>query len=396
VDGIVTRVLVKVRQRVEKGDSLAEISSAEVGIARDDVRKRRDDLDIARQAAEWSAGIADNVQSLLTLLDNHTPLAEVEAAFDGRLLGAYRERILAAYSKLLYVEKVNADTVQLGAGGVLSTRIIQERTSNLEVARASFSATCEEARFATIQDRAKAQAALDQAKRLLQVAEENLRTLVGSRLDASATTLDEAGDTSTADEDGISAITLRTPLAGIVEEVFVSRGERVTGGEQMFVVADTSDLWVRAQVHEKQWTSVEVADGQEVSLVMPGAEEHRAKATINHIGATVDPDSRSVPIVADLANDDAHFKPGMFVWVELPQGAPRDVLAVPETAVMRHEDRAFVFVPSDPGRYRRVDVTTGITDEGWIEVSKGLDPGQQVVAGGAFLLKSEMLLEDEG
>jgi len=393
VEGIVARICVEPRQQVAKGDSLAEISSPEVGLARDEVAKREADHEIARRHADWSSAIADNVQSLLAALAEHPPLDEVERRFDGRTLGDYREKILGAYSRLLLVEKVDAGTKQLGEGGVLSGRIVEERTSNLEVARASFAATCESARFDTDQDRAKATADLDQAARLLQVARENLRTLVGSRLDDA--TVDTSADDTARGGTSLSGIALRTPLAGVVEEIFVSRGERVTSGERMFVVADTTRLWVRAQVHEKQWTTVELAEGQEIGVVVPGAQEHRSRATVNHVAATVDPASRSVPIVADLTNDDAHYKPGMFVWVELPQGRARDVLAVPSAAVMRHEGRAFVFVPEADG-FRRVDIVTGIESDDFVEVTRGLTAGQQVVDRGAFLLKSELLLEDEG
>lgn len=394
VDGIVSRIAVQVRQRVAAGDSLAEISSPEVGAARDDVQKRKDDREIARKAASWAASIADNVEALVAALADHPPLAEVERAFEGRILGDYREEILGAYSKLLFVEKVNAGTKQLGDGGVLSGRIVEERTSNLEVARASFAAACESARFETLQERAMTTAALDQAERLLQVSRENLRTLVGSRLEVNASTPAE-DDGGTEPAGGISVLALRTPFAGAVEDVFVSRGERVKSGERMFVVADTSRLWVKAQVHEKQWTMVDVTVGQEIRVVVPGASEHRTVATINHVASIVDADSRSVPIVADLTNDDAHFKPGMFVWVELPQGQTRDAVAVPVAAVMRHEGRAFVFVPADDG-FRRVDIETGIETDDFIEVTRGLEAGRKVVARGAFLLKSELLLEDEG
>ena len=56
---------------------------------------------------------------------------------------------------------------------------------------------------------------------------------------------------------------------------------------------------------------------------------------------------------------------------ELPQGQARDVLAAPATAVMRHEGRAFVFVP-DAGGFRRVDVDTGIESDDFIEVTEAL------------------------
>ncbi len=391
VDGIVSRLFVTVRQRVDKGASLAAVSSPDVGEARDEVKKREDDYAIARKAADWADTIAFNVHALLTALESHPPLDEVEKQFAGQVLGDYREKIMAAYSRLLYVEKVQAGTRQLGEGGVLSGRIIDERTSNLEVARASFTAACESAKFTTTQERDKATAELQQAERLVRVSKENLRTLVGSRLEAADVDIDDE-----ASGDEISAIVLRTPFAGIVEEIFVSRGQRVKSGERLFVVADTSNLWVRAQVHEKQWTTVELAEGQEVRVTVPGAAEHRTTARVNHIGGTVDAESRSVAIVGSLTNDDAHYKPGMFVWVELPQGEPHEGLAVPSAAVMRHEGKAFVFTPDGDGGFRRTDVETGIETDDVVEITRGLQAGQRVVARGAFLVKSELLLEDEG
>lgn len=396
VDGIVSRIYVQVRQRVAKGDSLAEVSSPEVGVARDEVRRREADRAIEQKAADWSMEIADNVQALLTALADHPPLEKVEKLFDGRLLGDYREKILGAYSKLLYVEKVHAGTRQLGDEGVLSGRIVEERTSNLEMAKASFTGVCEQARFNTLQDRDKARAALEQADRLVQVSKENLRNLVGSRLEPEVAESVAKGDDDGSEEKSLSSIGLRTPFDGIVEDVFVSRGERVQSGERLFVVADTSNLWVRAQLHEKQWTTVELTEGQEVTVVVPGAAEHRTTAVIHHVGATVEAESRSVPIVAVLKNDDAHYKPGMFVWVELPQGAVHDGLAVPAAAVMRHEGKSFVFAPAGPDTFRRLDIDTGIETEDLVEVTRGLEAGQQVVVQGAFLLKSELLLEDEG
>lgn len=401
VDGIVSRVFVQVREKVRKGDSLAEVSSPGVGMARDEVRKREADREIEKKAADWSVTIADNVAALLEVLSTRPPLETVEQQFKGRLLGAYREKILGAYSRLVFVEKVNASTRQLGEGGVLSGRIIEERTSNLEVAKASFMAACEEARFLTRQDRDRATAALEQAERLVQISKEHLRTLVGSKLDADVGgkgaadgVVDVEGEEAAAG--ALSALVLRTPFDGLVEDVFVARGERVQAGDRLFVVADTSTLWVRAQIHERQWTMVEIKEGQEVKVNIPGSAEHDTTARISHVGATVEAESRSVPLVAELKNDDAHYKPGMFVWVDLPQGQLRDVPTVPAAAVVRHEGQAFVFVPEGDGRYRRVNIDAGADSNGLVEVKSGLEAGQQVVAKGAFTLKSELLLEDEG
>ena len=393
VDGIVSRVFVKVRQKVSKGDALAELSSPDVGMARDEVQRREDNREIEKKAADWATTIGDNVETLLDALAGRPPLADIERQFQSRVLGSYREKILGSYSRLIYVGKVSEGTKSLGEGGVLSGRIIEERASNLEVAQANFIAACEESRFLTRQDRDRARASLEQADRLVQISRENLRTLVGSRLEADAAG-EDALETP-AEAGSLSSLVLRTPFDGLVEDVFISRGERARVGDRLFVVADTTVLWVRAQIHERQWTAVEVSDGQKVRVVVPGADVHETTAIVNHVGATVETESRSVPLVAELTNNDAHYKPGMFVWVDLPQGNPREALAVPVSSVMKHEGKSFVFVPDGSDRFRRVDVTTGIDSDDHIEVTSGLSVGQQVVSQGAFVLKSELLLEKE-
>ena len=398
VDGIVSRVFAQVRQKVVKGDSLAEVSSPEIGMARDEVRKREDNREIEKKATDWAIAIADNVEDLLGMLDSHPPVEQVEQEFKGRLLGVYREKIISGYSRLLYVEKISASTQQLSQGGVLSGRIVDERISNLEVAKANLLAACEEAKFLTQQDRNRAQAAVEQADRLVRISQEHLRMLVGSRLgdDSEVIVMSEESPSGIAGEkQAISSLILRTPFDGLVEDVFVVRGERVQAGQKLFVVADTATLWVRAQIHERQWTAVEVAVGQTIRVSAPGVDVHEATACVNHVGAIVESDSRSVPLVAELANDDAHYKPGMFVWVDLPQGKVREVLSVPVSAVMRHEGNAFVFVAEGDGRFRRYNIETGIESDDFIEVLRGLKPQQQVVSSGAFILKSELLLEGD-
>jgi cobalt-zinc-cadmium efflux system membrane fusion protein len=392
VDGIVTAVEVLVRQSVEAGTVLAELSSREVGLARDEVRKREAEQQIAAVAAEWATVIMTNVNSLLTALEPHPPLPAIQDGFARRSLGQNRETILGAYSALLRAEKVNAGTKSLVEGGLLSGRIVEERQANLEAAWARFRSVCEEARFDTGQAKKQADADLQQAERQLEIAREHLRALVGTG--SPQTTAAEAG--SEHPQDTLSTLDLRSPIAGIVEEVYVARGERVTAGQRLFVVADTSTLWVRAQIHERQWASVDVTTGQEIRVLMPGLEMRETTARVSHVGSVVDEESRSVPLIAVVTNDDAHYKPGMFVWVELPQGEIRERLVVPAPAVMRHESQAFVFVPVGDGSFARRAIRTGIETQQLVEVVEGLAAGDRVVVGGAFVLKSRLLIEQEG
>jgi hypothetical protein len=84
----------------------------------------------------------------------------------------------------------------------------------------------------------------------------------------------------------------------------------------------------------------------------------------------------------------------MFAWVSLPMEAPRQGLAVSPASIQRHESQAFVFVEQGEREFRRVDVTTGLETPEYVEILAGLTEGQMIVDGGAFYLKSELLLEE--
>ena len=62
---------------------------------------------------------------------------------------------------------------------------------------------------------------------------------------------------------------------------------------------------------------------------------------------------------------------------------------------MRHEGQAFVFIPEGKNTFRRTDVETGLETSTGVEILTGLKAGQRVVDQGAFVLKSELLLERE-
>ena len=118
-------------------------------------------------------------------------------------------------------------------------------------------------------------------------------------------------------------------------------------------------------------------------------------AQVRFVGAEVAADTRSVPLVAEVANPQGQLRPGMFAWALVPLGPPRQALAGPPGAIMRHENQAFVFVPEGQNGFRRVDVQTGIESATGIEILGGLKSGERVVDRGAFFLKSELLLERE-
>jgi Cu(I)/Ag(I) efflux system membrane fusion protein len=69
------------------------------------------------------------------------------------------------------------------------------------------------------------------------------------------------------------------------------------------------------------------------------------------------------------------------------------VLAVPESAIVRHEGRVFVFVVEGNDKFVPRDVAIGPTIDSWVEIHSGLTEGDRIAVAGTFVLKSELLLE---
>ncbi|MBM4004558.1 MAG: efflux RND transporter periplasmic adaptor subunit [Planctomycetes bacterium] len=390
VASIVGQVLVEPGQAVEAGQPLVMLSSTAVGLARDEVLKRTAELAVARKRDELAQEIRANVQQLGKQLESRPLLAELERNLAGVRLADYREKLLGAYSRLLLAESALSGADSGGSQGLLSKRLVEERRSVREVAAAQFASACESALFESELEADQQRAQREQTERLLRVSRESLASLLGPLA------AEQVGNKQAASELGtLSEITILAPMAGTIQERAVVQSARLDAGDPMFVLADTSNVWVSAEIHERDWRALDFAIQARLTITIPALGDQTAEARVRFIGARVSEETHSVPLIAELDNADGRLRPGMFVWVEVPIAEERQLLAIPTSALMRHENRSFVFVPESEERFRRVDVVTGLTARDYLEVVSGLQVGQRVVDQGAALLKSELLLERE-
>ena len=384
VGGVVVKVLAEPGQQVGLHQPLAELSSPEVGLARDEVLQHQADLELAKRQLAFSEQIATGVEKLLVQLRQKPMLEDLDESLANYTLGEYRETIVPAYSKFVLADRLVKSTNAL-EGGTLSKLLVEERRSNREVAAAQFAGACETASFRTAQELGQAKAAAEQAERHLAVAQQALANVLGPLTDMTPVT----------DRSRLSELVLLAPMAGRVEERSAVATLRVAAGAPLFTLADTSVLWVSAEIHERDWLALEVAMGGDIRVRIPALENAEFTARVRFVGSQIAENTRSVPLVAELPNVDGRLKPGVFAWALVPLELPRQAVVVPQGAIMRHENQALVFVPAGERTFRRVDVTLGIESRGMVEITSGLKAGDMVVDRGSFLLKSEMLLERE-
>ncbi len=400
-DGVLTKMLVKPGDDVGVGQPLAQISSPEVGTARANLLQRESERQLAEEKYEWAKESSDNIKSLIAAVRKRTPFDEVQKQFGKLNLGEDRERLLAAYSKFLLNESLLASLQGVGESGAVASKVVKEREADRQAAQATLDGLCEIVAFEARMNCKQTAATAEDAQRRSEISRQHLHALIGQ---SEARPMLTAGDTSPSlDDDGditndlseISVMTVRAPFPGTIEDRSFSANERVKQGDELFILADTQTLWVKADIRERDWRAISLQPGQKLSVSIPALPNMKFDATLLYVGREVSTDTNAVPLVAVVDNPKGLLRPGLFAHVALPLTDEREVLAVPAESVVEHESHKFVFVMEGEDRFQRVNVAVGESTDEWVEIRKGLKGGEKVVSHGAFLLKSELLLEAE-
>jgi cobalt-zinc-cadmium efflux system membrane fusion protein len=182
-----------------------------------------------------------------------------------------------------------------------------------------------------------------------------------------------------------SNIPITATINGSVIARHISVGQIVEISDELFVVADLSEVWVVAEVPEKAATALELNAPADIDI--PALAHLKLKGTLSFIAGTVDPDSRTIKIRIVLPNPGFRLKPEMLASISIQQPSP-PVLTVAASAVVRDQNQDYVFVEIAPNRYSLRGVSLGDEVDGKRRVISGLSAGEKVVAKGSFQLNS--------
>ncbi len=137
---------------------------------------------------------------------------------------------------------------------------------------------------------------------------------------------------------------------------------------------------------EKQSDLVKVGDTVKVQI--PALDNRAIDGRIVFVSSTVNPETRTVTARTEVDNADRSIRPAMLASM-LIQDRPQQRLVVPVDAVVRENNRDYLFVGSGPNRFRLVQVDLGAESNGVRPVIGGIKPEDTIVTKGAFHLNNE-------
>lgn len=190
-----------------------------------------------------------------------------------------------------------------------------------------------------------------------------------------------------------SKVPIVAPFDGRIINRDLTRGEVVETTETLFVIADLSEVWVLANIPEKDIGFIHSLHSTEETQAEVRINAYPGEvftAFIAYVADVLDPTTRTMQLRVELPNPDGLFKPEMFAKIKLFSESQPDRLAVPESALQHNEDRTFVFVQRNENEYEVREVQIGESNGTHVTILSGLNEGDSIVTNGAFVLKSEL------
>jgi membrane fusion protein, heavy metal efflux system len=147
----------------------------------------------------------------------------------------------------------------------------------------------------------------------------------------------------------------------------------------LFTIADLSHVWMLCDVYENNLAQVHLNDRATVQL--NAYPERRIAGRISNISTLLDPNTRTAKVRIDLANPSSLMKPNMFGTVRFVSQGNKTRMSLPAGAILRLQDRDWVFVKLNAKQFRRTEVQALPAGQaGYQQIVAGVNPGDQAAA----------------
>ena len=187
--------------------------------------------------------------------------------------------------------------------------------------------------------------------------------------------------------------TLRAPFAGHLGIRAVDLGQYLGAGTVIVTLQALDPIFMDFFVPQQAVDQVKI--GEQIAVKVDAYKDQTFAGEISAINPKVDASSRNVQVRATLKNADHRLLPGMYATVEIPTGAPENLITLPQTAISFSPYGDTVYIVDDKGAgadgkpqlvARQSFITTGATRGDQVAVLKGIGEGDLIVTSGQLKL----------
>jgi HlyD family secretion protein len=184
--------------------------------------------------------------------------------------------------------------------------------------------------------------------------------------------------------------TIRAPFNGVVAELYVTEGSMVApqAPAALFV---SKPVEVILNVEESRISHV--TEGQNAALRVTAYPGQDFPAVVTNVAPTADSQSHTFAVQVTPMDEDHVLRSGMYANVSLLIEEKQETLLVPRAALTEVAGQEIVYVVNDDNIVEQRPVTTGLEEDGRVEILSGLTAGEQVVTAGHASLQDGSQVE---
>ncbi|MBE7516136.1 MAG: efflux RND transporter periplasmic adaptor subunit [Chloracidobacterium sp.] len=370
--GVVRSVRAELGENVQKGSALAVVFSDEFASAQSRYITLRTDAQAARQNYDRASRLV-NISPV-----SNNELSQSLAALKG------------AEATLVEARALYERTQKLVAIGAVSREEMEQATTKLRTAEAAQVESKERygraVKVAEINPVSRSE--FEQAAVRRQAAESDLaaarqRLLLYGLSSAKIDALRSPSQIT-------SELTVAAPVSGTVTSRAVNAGEAVEANKEIVRITDLANVWVIAQVYEKDLPGVR--EGSGASITSEAFPDRLFRGRVTYIDPNIKPETRTAQVRIELDNPGRQLRIGMYVNAAFGSTgvAERTMPVVASGAVQNLNDAQVVFVATErPNVFLMRRVRLLPEENGRFPVVEGLKVGDRIVTDGSFLLRAE-------
>ncbi|GMO12400.1 MAG: efflux RND transporter periplasmic adaptor subunit [Treponemataceae bacterium] len=186
----------------------------------------------------------------------------------------------------------------------------------------------------------------------------------------------------------VAELTFKAPAAGIVGAKYFETGEYIKQNEKVFTIIDTQEVYAVFSIQESDIINFSIGSPLEIHIDSLG---QNAVAKIDEISPMADSQSGNFQVKALIGNPDNAIKPGMFVECTLEKTLHEELVAMPESAVVKNgksgdETDAAVFCVAGHTAVKK-SIKIRAKKNGIIWAASGLDSGEIIIDNPSPFLK---------
>ncbi len=193
-------------------------------------------------------------------------------------------------------------------------------------------------------------------------------------------------DTIEHDHVVVRTLAVTAPITGTVTVRKVGPGQfvRTDATEPLFTITDLSSLWLQAEVYEADAPAVAV--GQVVHVSLAALPSIAITARVSYIAPAVDPATHRIAVRCELDQPPSSLKADMLAGFTIATNTTAAAPAVSTGALVRTGNQQAVWVATSDTQFERHTVTTGLRQDGLVQILSGITPGDRVVSRGGIYL----------